>query len=387
MFIDIHCAQVKKHGQNAFGDYFLSKRQMEEGRVIAVLSDGLGSGIKANILSCLTATMLLRFMDEHVDIQKAAETIMNSLPVCRVRKISYATFSALECDDDGDVRVVEEGNPDFIWMRGAAPMKTGYNVVASGSFPDRRLKVYNFQVEMGDRLIFCSDGVTQAGLGRPGRFHTGLQRSGLEEMLRAKIKAESGICSSGLAGFVVDQARSLVPDQKAQDDISACVVHFRTPRRALVFTGPPYNMDNDAHYARIFEKFAGKKAVCGGSTAKLLSRELGRELAIDGDCASGDLPPTARMTGADLITDGALTLSRALEYLEKGLSGQPDAAGRLTDFFHQSDILHFMVGVGLNRAHHDPRQPVELELRRTLVDNLARVLQRKYLKKVTVQRI
>jgi len=387
MFIDIHCAQLKKNGQNAFGDYFLSKRQVEEGRVIAVLSDGLGSGIKANILSCLTATMLLRFMDEHVEIKKAAETIMNSLPVCRVRKISYATFSALECDDDGEVRIVEEGNPDFIWMRGHEPVKAGYNVVTSGSFPDRHMKVYNFQVEMGDRLVFCTDGVTQAGLGRPGRFNLGLRPSGLLELLKTKIKRERNISSSDLAGFVVKEAESFEPAQKAQDDISVCVVYFRTPRRALVFTGPPYNMENDAHYARIFEKFTGRKAICGGTTAKLLARELGRDLTIDDNFAYGDLPPMARMSGADLITDGVLTLSRALEYLEKGLTGQADAAGRLVDFFHQSDVLHFMVGVKLNQAHHDPRQPMELEIRRSIVHNLAKVLQNKFLKKVTVQRI
>ncbi|MDR0355803.1 MAG: SpoIIE family protein phosphatase [Deltaproteobacteria bacterium] len=387
MFIDVHCAQLKKRGQNAFGDYFLSKRGVEEGRVIAVLSDGLGSGVKANILSCLTATMLLRFMDEHVDIKKAAETIMNSLPVCRIRKISYATFSALECDEDGAVRIVEEGNPDFIWMRGHEPLKSGYNVVASNSFPDRRLKEYNFKVEMGDRLVFCSDGVTQAGLGRPGRFNFGLRRAGLTELLKKKIKSEVDISSADLARFVVEEAESFEPEQKAQDDISACVVYFRTPRRALIFTGPPYDTSSDAHYARAFDSFSGRKAVCGGTTAKLLARELGRDLTVENHLPSGDLPPTANMKGVDLITDGALTLARTLEYLEKGLLGEADAAGRLTDFILRSDVLHFMVGAKLNQAHHDPRLPVELEIRRNLVNNIVRTLERKYLKKVTVKRI
>src|SRR5574344_1388122 len=101
MFIDIDCSQTKKYNQNAYGDYFVSKRYPDEGRLIAVLSDGLGSGIKANILSCMTATMLLRFIEEDIKIKKAAEIIMNSLPVCKVRKISYSTFSAIDCDDDG----------------------------------------------------------------------------------------------------------------------------------------------------------------------------------------------------------------------------------------------------------------------------------------------
>ena len=118
MFIDIDCSQVKKVGQNAFGDYFVSKRAENQERLIAVLSDGLGSGIKANILSCMTSTMLLRFIEEDIPIQKAAQIIMDSLPVCQVRKISYATFSAVDCRNDGNVWVVEEGNPSFVLMRG-----------------------------------------------------------------------------------------------------------------------------------------------------------------------------------------------------------------------------------------------------------------------------
>src|SRR5574344_2723920 len=117
MFIDIDCNQLKKYNQNAFGDYFVSKRYPDEAKLIAVLSDGLGSGIKANILSCMTATMLLKFVEGQVNIKKAAEIIMNSLPVCKVRKISYSTFSAIDCDDDGNVKIVEEGNPQFIWIR------------------------------------------------------------------------------------------------------------------------------------------------------------------------------------------------------------------------------------------------------------------------------
>ena len=89
MFIDIDCHQIKKYNQNAFGDYFVSKRYPDEERLIAVLSDGLGSGIKANILSCMTATMLLRFVEgDQIPIKDAAEIVMNSLPICQVRKIS-----------------------------------------------------------------------------------------------------------------------------------------------------------------------------------------------------------------------------------------------------------------------------------------------------------
>ncbi|MDR2946269.1 MAG: serine/threonine-protein phosphatase [Candidatus Adiutrix sp.] len=387
MFIDIHCSQEKKFRQNAYGDCFRSLRKPEEGRVIAVLSDGLGSGVKASILSLMTATMLLRFVEEDIEITKAAEIVMNSLPVCRVRKISYATFSVMECDDEGNVRLVEEGNPDFIWMRGTEVMNAPCRLVPSKSFPDRRLKVYSFQVEMGDRLICCSDGVTQAGLGRRGPYMTGLQRDGLIELLKATIKMHRNISSSELSRSIVESALAVEADGLAKDDVSAGVIYFRTPRRAVVFTGAPYDQRDDAHYAAIFNKIAGRKAICGGATAAMLGRELGRQAVVDTSLPSGGLPPQSRMPGVDLVTEGILTLTRALTYLEKAQLDCRDPAGALVDFMLASDALHFMVGAKVNEAHHNPRHPVTFEIRREVVQKIIAVLKDKYLKKVTLQYI
>ena len=138
MFIDIDCSQLKKYNQNAYGDYFVSKRYPDESRLIAVLSDGLGSGIKANILSCMTATMLLRFIEsEQISIRKAAEIVMNSLPVCKVRRISYSTFSAIDCYDDGVAKIVEEGNPQFLWIRNNEVLEPEYESIQSKTFKNK----------------------------------------------------------------------------------------------------------------------------------------------------------------------------------------------------------------------------------------------------------
>jgi hypothetical protein len=131
--MDVGISQEKKYNQNAFGDYFISKRLPLEESLIAVLSDGLGSGIKANILATMTATMLLRFVEKNFNLQKAAEIIMGSLPVCRVRQISYATFSVVKCDEVGTAHIVEEGNPDFIWMRGKELMKAPFQTLTCSS--------------------------------------------------------------------------------------------------------------------------------------------------------------------------------------------------------------------------------------------------------------
>ena len=194
MFIDIDCSQIKKFGQNVFGDYFASKRTDNQERVISVLSDGLGSGVKANILSCMTSTMMMRFIEEDIPIQKAAQTVMDSLPVCQVRQISYATFSAVDCRSDGSVWVVEEGNPTFLWMRGCEHIEPECQEYTSPKFPDRHLKIYQFKAEVGDRLIFCSDGVTQAGIGT-SLYPLGLKREGFLQYVKECLSQKSDISS------------------------------------------------------------------------------------------------------------------------------------------------------------------------------------------------
>lgn len=385
MFIDIDCSQMKKYNQNAYGDYFVSKRYPDESRLIAVLSDGLGSGIKANILSCMTATMLLRFIEnQQIPIRQAAEIIMNSLPVCKVRRISYSTFSAIDVDDDGNAKIVEEGNPEFLWIRDNEVMTPSYETIQSKTFKNRKLKVYKLKLKLGDRLIFCSDGVTQAGLGG-GRLKLGLRRDGLIVLVKDKLAEHPDISSSEFSNYIVQQARNIETDRQPKDDISACVLYFREPRQALVFTGPPYHQQKDKEYAQMFANFKGKKAIAGGTTANLISRELNRPITMDTTISIGKLPACSYMEGVDLVTEGILTLTKTLEYLESGTQDIDNAAGKLVKFLLDSDCINFMVGAKLNQAHYDPALPIEIEIRKNIIKKIAKVLEEKYFKKVTVQ--
>ena len=385
MFIDIDCSQTKKYNQNAYGDYFTSKKYQDEAKLIAVLSDGLGSGIKANILSCMTATMLLKFIEgDQIPISKAAEIIMNSLPVCQVRKISYSTFSAIEADDEGNCKIVEEGNPEFIWIRNGEVMKPEHRDIHSKTFKNRCLKVYKIKCELGDRLIFCSDGVTQSGLGG-GRLKLGLRREGLINILKDKINENHDVSSTELSQYIVNQARNIETDRLAKDDISACVLYFREPRQALVFTGPPFHQEKDLEYAKLFANFKGKKAIAGGTTANLISRELNIPITMDTKISIGKLPSCSYMEGVDLVTEGILTLTKTQEYLESDSYDIDNAAGKLVKFLLDSDCITFMVGAKLNQAHYDPALPIEIEIRKNIIKKIANVLQDKYYKKVNVQ--
>ena len=387
MFIDIDCAQEKKYNQNTYGDYFLSKRYPQSGDLIAVLSDGLGSGIKANILATMTATMLLKFVEAGADIKTACEVIMNSLPVCKVRKISYSTFSVAHCSEDGEVKVVEEGNPNFIYISDGKVIEPEYTVIDSDTFKNRHMRVYKLQLKLGDRLIFCSDGVTQAGLGS-SELKLGLRRSGLIKFLLEKINESPEISSSELAKFVIRIALNTEVDRRAKDDTSCCVIYYREPRRALIFTGPPYHQEKDSEYAREFFNSEGKKAICGGTTANLISRELNIPVCCNNVRSVGKLPATSQMEGIDLVTEGILTLTKTVEYLENGFNDkEKNAAYELMQFLLSSDCIEFMVGAKLNQAHYDPNLPIEIEIRKNIIKKMAKILENKYIKKVTVRYI
>ncbi len=383
MFIDIACSQKKKYNQNAYGDYFASNRFPNMNRIVAVLSDGLGSGIKANILACMTSTMLLKFMENHSDIEKSCEIIMNSLPVCKVRGISYSTFSAIDCFDDGNAKIVEEGNPDFIWIRGGEVLKPEYQSIQSKDFKNRKMKVYNIKLEKYDRVIFCSDGATQVAMGSK-RYPLGLERSGLIKIILEKLEQEPEISSKNLSEYLVKQIELIAPNRELKDDTSILSIYCRDPRESLIFTGPPFHGEKDNYYAKTFMEFKGKKAISGGTTANIISRELNIPVIAKLSMNSGKLPGLSEMEGVDLVTEGILTLTKTLEYLENG-NAEENAAKTLMDFLLDSDVINFLVGAQMNKAHYDPNLPIEIEIRKNIIKQMAKVLEEKYLKKVNVQ--
>ena len=382
MFIDIACSQKKKYNQNAYGDYFISGRFPNMNRVVAVLSDGLGSGIKANILACMTSTMLLKFMENNSDIEKSCEIIMNSLPVCKVRGISYSTFSAIDCYENGKAKIVEEGNPDFIWIRNGEVLKPQFQTIQSKDFKNRKMKVYNINLKKFDRIIFCSDGATQVAMGTK-EYPLGLERDGFIKIILNKLEQNPEISSNELSDYLVRQIQLIAPERKLKDDTSVLSLYCRDPRESLIFTGPPYHQEKDSYFAKSFMEFKGKKAISGGTTANIISRELNIPIIAEMSLNARKLPGLSKMEGVDLVTEGILTLTKTLEYLESG-KPEKDAAQTLMKFLLDSDIINFIVGAQMNKAHYDPNLPIEIEIRKNIIKQIAKVLEEKYLKKVNV---
>ncbi|BDU71207.1 PP2C family protein-serine/threonine phosphatase [Mesoterricola silvestris] len=387
-FMEVDYYQERKHSQAACGDVFLSEKIAEDHRVISVLADGLGSGIKANVLANLTSTMAIRYMESDMDVRKAARTIMATLPVCRERQIAYSTFTIVEMDPWGATRVLEYDNPPSLLLRGAEPVPIAPEILPLPDTEGREaeLRHARFEVRPGDRIVFFSDGVTQAGVGSEGA-PLGWGQAAVTAYLSKVIRERPRISARQLARTLVLRAKAL-DGGSAKDDISCAVMYYREPREVLVLTGAPVSRDQDPEMAEIAQSFTGRKVICGGTTSAILGRELGRALTMDLRNLDPDVPPISRMEGFDLVTEGAITLARMVRLLEEEDAPdllKPNAATQLAGILLDSDIIHIVAGTKINEALQDPSLPEDLDIRRNILRGLKKVLTEKYLKEVRIR--
>lgn len=383
-FLDIGASTRRKFGKACCGDVFLSRRSADGNRLCAVLADGLGSGLQANVAASLTGTMALEYITADLDLRRAAEMIMDALPLCPERHISYSTFTMLRADTDGTVRLIEYGNPAALHLRGATPLPLPREPFTLPRWNGREMTCATFRAELHDRIVICSDGVTQAGLGSD-RFPFGWGSGHLADFIAARLAEAPDLSAADLAPELVTHALgydSGIPG----DDITAAVLHYRPTRTLQVLTGPPFSKDRDREYAAQLLAPDTRTVICGGTTAEIVSRELGRPLAMSLEHPDPEIPATSEMPGAALVTEGCITLSAAADMLQSGhVPPRTNGATRLRDLFLHSDRIVFLVGTGVNPAHHDPNLPVELEIRRTLVRRLKRLLEEHHFKQVLIR--
>jgi hypothetical protein len=206
-FIEVNSQQRNHDDERICGDVFLYKYIKEEDRVVAVLSDGMGHGVKANILATLTATMALNFTREHKEVDRIAEIIMNTLPVCSERKISYSTFTIIDIESSGRATILEYDNPPAIILRGNKEFDPSWKkvILEKGKHTGKVLRTCTFVPEKEDRIIFCSDGVSQSGMGSES-FPFGWERDNIASYASTLVTGEISISAAVLAGKIVTMA-------------------------------------------------------------------------------------------------------------------------------------------------------------------------------------
>ena len=382
LFYEWGTRQFQKYGEELCGDSVAIARHSDS--VTLALSDGLGSGVKANILSMLTSRIVMHLMQNELPLAEVVETLSRTLPVCDVRKLAYSTFAIGKFFSDGRARVVEFDTPAVIVLRRRRSVPVPCE---ERQIEDKTIRECEIELEVGDFIVLVSDGVVNAGIG--GLYPLGW---GFEKIVRfLEEHSHQDLTAQQLADKLGQTIMELYCDRPG-DDVSVVVIKARHKLMATVLTGPPVDRSADQSVAASFAERPGLLAVCGGTTAQIVARYMGgKSLEVDLTTMKPDVPPLARLEGVDLITEGILTLTKTDELLQAGADKETvkfntDGASALLRLCLDADHIHFIVGLSVNPAHQNPDLPAQLGMKLATVRSIAEEL-RKRDKEVTIETV
>ena len=371
-FLDIYSLSLNKKGEELCGDKV--KFLKTERTATIVLSDGLGSGVKANILSTLTVEILLTMLNAEVPLEEVLKTVIATLPICQVRKIAYSTFTIIQVNlETNHFKISNFDNPSFLYFRDGKRVKLETH---TEEILGRKIKLAEGTLQRGDFLGAVSDGVLYAGMGVALNFGWGWENIAqhVEEVLVQKAHTARTIVQD-----VIGKTYSLYQGEIG-DDASFVGVYVRKRNPVMVFTGPPLDEDRDEEYVDRILSFEGRKVICGGTTGNIVASYLGETIEMDLSTIRRELPPIGMLSSIDLVTEGILTISKATEYIKTcncdltRLQFDNNGAYLLAREILQADSIVFLVGQQINEFYQNPLLPKNISIRRNLIEDLVQFL-------------
>ncbi len=376
-FIDIGYANLNKYGEELCGDHVEIER-FQDG-VIAVLSDGLGSGVKANILATLTSKIAITMIKNGLNIEEVVNTIINTLPICKVRELAYSTFTIIYILGSGEVYMARFDNPPVLLKRNGQviPIEESEVIISS-----KKVKEIKFNLIEEDTLISISDGVVNAGIGTI--LNLGWNIENISNYIK-KLPEDIGAFS--IAKKIVSTCDHLYQEMPG-DDTTVIALKLTNAKHVTIFTGPPLKEEEDKIVVKKLMHSDGKKIVCGGTAAKIVARELEQEVEIDMENINSDIPPIGHIKHIDLVTEGVLTLKKALEILDQYktskytiddlFKNKPSKNGvyrMLKILLDEATHVNFLVGRRINPAHKEIDFPKDLSSKLEIVKTLKEKLE------------
>lgn len=374
---DIGSRSINHIGEQLCGDHVDVVEQGENSTVI-VLADGLGSGVKASILSTLTSKIISTMMAEGLTLEDCVETIAQTLPICSVRGVAYSTFTILHLVDNREMELIQYDNPLVILLRDGKNYdypKTEMNIGGK--------KIYKSVVKLLENDIFVamSDGCPHAGIGLAYNF--GWKREDIISFM--ETIAIAGYTAKTLSTILIDEVNKLY-ERKPGDDATACVVRIRRREPMNILFGPPSNRDDCNRMMALFFSKEGKHIVCGGTTSSIAAKYLGKPIKASLNFVKSDIPPIAEIEGVDLVTEGVITINRVVEYAkdsvgenrlyEKWSFGHDGASLICRMLFEEATDINFFVGRAINPAHQNPDLPINFNIKMNLVEELSACLRK-----------
>ena len=372
---DIGYTSINHYGEQLCGDHVDVVPQGDDSTVI-VLADGLGSGVKASILSTLTSKIISTMMAEGISLEECVSTIAATLPICSVRGVAYSTFTIIHLINNEVAELIQYDNPHVIMFRD----NENFDYPKSEMNIDGK-KVYKSEISLkeGDIFVAMSDGCPHAGIGIAYNF--GWNRDDIIEFL-APLTVND-FTSKTLATILIDEVNRLYGEQPG-DDATACVVKIRKRAPMNLLFGPPSNRDDANRMMSLFFSKEGKHIVCGGTTSSIAAKFLHKTVKTSLKFESADVPPIAEIEGVDLVTEGVITINKVLEYAKDYLKDNEsythwgykrDGASLICRLlFEEATDINFFVGRAVNPAHQNPNLPINFNIKMNLVEDLSKCL-------------
>ena len=375
--IEIGYQSLNKYGEELCGDNVVVIRP-DDDSVIVVLADGLGSGVKASILSTLTSKIISTMMAQNMSLEDCVSAIAATLPVCNVRGIAYSTFTILSIKNNHKAEIIQYDNPHVILLRDGQHVEFP---ATTKTIEGKTIYKSVLTLEENDTFIAISDGAEYAGAGNTLNF--AWQRKDIIDFMQGLYK--DNYTARALTTFLLDQCAVLY-EGKPGDDTTVCTVKIRRRKPVNLMVGPPQNASDVSRMMSLFFSKNGKHIVCGGTTGNLAAKFLGKLLQTEmPDYLDPEIPPTSKIEGVDLVTEGVITLGKVLEYakdfndknqLYDYWSRQKDGASLIAQLlFEEATDINFYVGRAINPAHQTPDLPIGFSSKMQLVESLVNQLQ------------
>ncbi|MDI9472819.1 MAG: SpoIIE family protein phosphatase [Tissierellia bacterium] len=374
---DIGYKSINYFGEQLCGDHVVVVEPSDDTTVV-VLSDGLGSGVKASILSTLTSKIISTMLAEELSLEECVQTIAATLPVCSVRGVAYATFTIIHIRNNRVAELIQYDNPHIIVIRDNnfwEYPRTEINIDGKKIFRS------TINLHENDLFIAISDGCAHAGIGAAYNF--GWKREDIADFMQAL--SYGGYTAKTLSTVLIEKCDRLYAHQPG-DDATACVVRIRKREPMNMLLGPPANRDDDNRMMSLFFSKEGKHIVCGGTTSAIAARFLGKPLKPSLDFVDADVPPIAEIEGVDLVTEGVITINKVLEYAKDYLKDNKqyehwnfkrDGASLICRMlFEEATDINFYVGRAVNPAHQNPDLPINFNIKMNLVEELSKCLRK-----------
>ncbi len=375
---DIGFCSVNKKGEQLCGDH-IEMVEQNDNSIVFVLADGLGSGVKACILSTLTSKIISTMMANNMSIEDCVSTIASTLPVCEKRGIAYSTFTIIRITDNSEAEIIQYDNPMVVMLRNGEYYEYPTTSMEIGGKTILKSKL---SLEMNDVFVTMSDGAIYAGVGKTLNF--GWQRDSIVDFLVGNY--DKKMSAKTVAQMLLDQCNSLYGGEPGDDTtVGAIKIRQRVPMNLLM--GPPSNPADLKKMLTLFFAKEGKHIVCGGTTSKLAAEFLGKDVVPCLDYFDPEIPPIAKIDGVDLVTEGVITMTKVMKYAEDYLSDnavygsewarKKDGASRIAMLlFEEATDINFYIGRAINPAHQNPNLPINFSIKMRLIEELSESLKK-----------